>query len=107
MIDCINQSQLQKFRVDWSGMVYSPTGSSDLLLILGCTTSNFLYLSFSTFYSSALWRTDTTVFAKLNKLPPPAVPSQISPLSLLSPSLNVFEIDKPPGGGGLIEDLRY
>ena len=29
--------------------------------------SNFLYLSFSTFYSSSLWRTDTIVFAKLNK----------------------------------------
>ena len=71
MIDCINQSQLQKLRVDWSGMVYSPTGSSDLFLILGCMTSNFLYLSFSTFYSSALWRTDTTVFAKLNKPYPP------------------------------------
>ena len=103
MIDCINQSQLQKFRVDGSGMVYLPTGSSDLFLNLGCMASNFL---FSTFYSSALWRTETTVFAKLNKPPPPAaaVPSQISPLSLLSPSLNVFEIDKPPGGG---EDLRY
>ena len=31
--------------------------------------SNFLYLSFSTLYSSSLWRTDTVVFAKWNKLP--------------------------------------
>ena len=31
-----------KLRVDWSRMVYSPTGSSDLFLILGCMT-NFLY----------------------------------------------------------------
>ena len=50
-------------------MVYSPTGSSDLFLIPGCMTSNFLYLNFSTLYSSSLWRTDTIVFAKLNTLP--------------------------------------
>ena len=31
--------------------------------------SNFLYFSFSTLYSSSLWRTDTVVFAKWNKLP--------------------------------------
>ena len=48
-------------------MVYSPTGSSDLFLNLGCMTLNFLYLSLSTFYSSSLWETDTTVFPKLNK----------------------------------------
>ena len=53
-----------------------------LICILGCMTSNFLYLSFSTLYYSSLWRTDTIVFAKLN-IPP------------------------PPGGGGLIEDLWY
>ena len=29
-------------------------------------TLNFLYLSLSTFYSSSLWETDTTVFPKLN-----------------------------------------
>ena len=50
-------------------MVYLPTGSSDLILIVGCVTSNFLYLSFSTLYSSSLWGTDTVFFAKLNKLP--------------------------------------
>ena len=33
----------------------------DLFLILGRTTSNFLYLSFFTLYSSSLWRTDTIV----------------------------------------------
>ena len=48
-------------------MVYSPTGSSDLFLNPGCMTLNFLYLSLSTFYSSSLWETDTTVFPKLNK----------------------------------------
>ena len=37
----------------------------------GRTICNFLFLSFSTMYSSSLWRTDTIVFAKLNK-PPPA-----------------------------------
>ena len=55
------------FYVDWSGMVYSPTVSSDLLMILGCTTSNFFYLRFSTLYFSSFGRTDTIVFAKLNK----------------------------------------
>ena len=68
-------------------MVYLPTGSSDLFLILSCMTSNFLCLSFSTLHSSSLWRTDTIVWAKLNK---PSIS-----ISLLS---NVFEI---------IEDLRY
>ena len=52
-------------------MVFSPTGSSDLLVILGCNfTSNFLYLSFSTSYSSSFGRTDTIIFAKLNTTPP-------------------------------------
>ena len=55
------------FYVDWSGMVYSPTVSSDLLMILGCMTSNFFYLRFSTLYFSSFGRTDTIVFAKLNK----------------------------------------
>ena len=55
--------------VDWSRMVDSSTGSSDLYLIRGCmtSTSNLLYLNFSTLYHSSLWRTDTIVFAKLNK----------------------------------------
>ena len=81
-------------------MVCSPTGGSDLFLILGCMTSNFLYLSFSTLYSSSLWRNDTIVWAKFNMHP-----SQISPPSLQrtikppppSPP-NVFEINKSPGG---------
>ena len=76
---------------DWSGMVYSPTGSSYLFFILGCMTSNFLYLYFSTLYSTFLWRTDTITFAKSNK--PPT--SQI-PLPLHS---NVFEINKTPRVG--------
>ena len=76
-------------------MVFSPTGSLDVFLILGCMTSNLLYLSFSSFYSSSLWRTDTIVFAKLNKLP----------LSRKHPP-NVFEMNNPGGGGRLIKDLR-
>ena len=32
------------FGVDRSGMVYLPTGSSDLILNLGCMTSNLLVL---------------------------------------------------------------
>ena len=58
-----------KPRVHWSRMVYSPTGSSDLFLILGCMTSDFLFLSFSTLYFSSLWTTNTIIFAKLNKSP--------------------------------------
>ena len=47
-----------------------------------------LDLSFSTMYSSALWRTDsdTIVFAKINKLPPPLSKRPL------------FEINKHPGG---------
>ena len=77
-----------------------PAGSSDLFLIFGCMTSNFLYLSFSSLYSCSLWRTYTIVFVKL------------SPSALLSPPpppptpLNVFEINKPPRGL-TIEYLRY
>ena len=61
-------------------------------------TSNFLYLGLSSFYYSSLRKTDTIVFAKLNKPPPPRA-------SLLSSPSSVFEINKPPGG--LIEDLRW
>ena len=49
----------------------------------------FLYLSFSTLYSSYLWRADTIIFSKLNK--PRAPPS------------SGLEINKLPGlgrGGG-------
>ena len=35
-----------KLCVDWSGMVFSPTGCSDLFLTLGCMTFNFLYWAF-------------------------------------------------------------
>ena len=64
-------------------MVYSPTGSSDLILIRGCMTSSFLYLSFSTLYSSSLWRGVIIIVSKLNKPPAPS---------------NGLEINKPPGG---------
>ena len=60
-----------KLHLDWSGIVYSRVGRSDLFLITGYVTSNFLYLSFSTLRSRSLWRTDTTIFAKLNNSPPP------------------------------------
>ena len=70
-------------------------GSSDLFLILSRMTSDFLYLSFFTLHSSSLWRTDTTIFAKLSRPSP-----QISPPSPLSPPLHsVFEINKLAGGG--------
>ena len=43
-----------KLCVDWSKMVHSPAGSSDLFLIPSCMTFNFLYLSFSTFYGELI-----------------------------------------------------
>ena len=79
MIDYINQSWLYELHLDWSRMVYSPTGSLDLFLIFGCMASNFLYLSFSTLFSSSLWRTDTIVFGELNK-PPISIEPPIPPL---------------------------
>ena len=63
--------------------------------------SNFLYLSFCTLYSSSLWRTDTVVFAKWNKLP---LLNKPLPRLYWNP-LKPFEINKPPGG--ILEDLRY
>ena len=83
-------------------MVCSGVGSSDLLLDFGCMTSNLPLLELFTLYSSSLRRTDTTVFGKSNK-----PPSQIRPPSLFSPHSNVFEINTPPGGWGLTEDLQY
>ena len=73
-------------------------------------TSKFLYLNFFALYSSSLWRTDTVVFAKFNRLP-----SQISPPSLLSPYppqmfLKYISSPRPPPPPppvGLIKDLRY
>ena len=109
MVDCINQSQL--LNVVWtdpgSGMVYSPTGSSDLFLILGCMTSNFLYVSFSTLYSSTLWRTDTIVVSKLSQPPSlicpliysafPPSPPQVS-LKSISPLNRGFTASNIEGG---------
>ena len=60
-----------------SGMVYSPTGSSDLVLIVGCMTSNFLVLC--------------------GKLIPLSLLNWIGPPTLLSSLSNVFEINKPLG----------
>ena len=61
-------------------------------------TSNVLYLSFSTLYSSSLWRTDSIVFSRLNK----------PPVSFKTPLSNGFEINKPPPPSrGIIEDLLY
>ena len=74
-----------KLRVDRSRMVYSPTGSSHLFMILG----------FSTLYSSSLWRTDTIVFAKSNKLPL---------WNKLPPPQVCLKYIRPPGG--LIEDFN-
>ena len=81
-------------------MVYPRIGSSDLFLIVGCMTSNFLYLSFFNLHSSLLWRADTTIFSKLNKSPPPFSNN---------PSSNMFEINKPPPPPpeGLIVQLQY
>lgn len=52
-------------------------------------TLNFMYLSYSTLLPNSLLRTDTIIFAKLNKPPPP--PISTKPIS------NVLEINKHPG----------
>ena len=70
-------------------MVYLHVGSSDLFLILVCMTSNFSYLSFSTLHSSSWLRTETNIFAKLNK-----------------PLKCVWKKNKPPLGD-FKEDLQY
>ena len=59
-----------KLHVDRSGMVYSPAGSSDLFLILGCLISNLLVLGL--FHLAILfyvWGPNTSIFARLNKAP--------------------------------------
>ena len=86
-------------------MVYSPAGCSDLSLIVGCVTSNFLYLSFSTLYSSSLWRTDTIVFPKSNK----PLLSNKPPVSFTSPPPSKgFEMNiSPLPLRGLIKDVPY
>ena len=73
-------------------MFYSPTGSCDFFLSLAARPPTSCTCSFSTVYSSSLWRTDTIVCNKLNKPP-----------SKISPASNGFEINKPPGR--LIENL--
>ena len=80
-------------------MVYSRVGNSYLFLILGCMTSNFLYLNFSAFHASFLCRADSTIFAKLNK----------PPLSNRPPPPNTFEINKSPGvvNRGFTVDLLF
>lgn len=81
-------------------MFYSCAGSSILLLIAGCITTNFMSLLFSTFRSSSLWGIDTIIFAKLDKHPlsmkhPPPPP-------LLRRAWNKWALL-----GDLTEDLRY
>ena len=77
-----------KHRVDWSGMVCSPTGSSYLFLIFGWMTSTFMSLRFSTLHSSFFGELiSSSVLSKWNMLPlsnkppvsikPPRPPPQI------------------------------
>ena len=75
----------------------------------GCVTSKFsyMYLWFSTLYSSSVGRTETVVFGKKKIRPPPQTcPRGYLALPPLTPS-NVIEINKSlaRGGGGLIEDF--
>ena len=72
----------------------------------GCVTYKFsyMYLWFSTLYSSSFGRTETVVFAKKNKTPISNMPRVYLALPPLPPS-NVMEINKSRGGGGLIEDF--
>ena len=90
---------------------------------------NFLYLSFSTLYSSSLWRNDTIVVS-LNILSPPSqlISALSNGLEKNQPRRQGFSLKKwpphpffkgkalatrleknkpPSGGGGLINELRY
>ena len=80
-------------------MVYSPTGSLDLLLILGFMTSNFSYLWFSTLHSSSFGVTETIVFAKQNKTCISNMPPGLF-FPTPSPPPIVIEINKSLLGGG-------
>ena len=62
-------------------------------------TFNILYLASSNLYSSSLWKTNTIVFSKLNKLLPWIIIIKPPPPS------DVFKINKPLPGD-LKEDLR-
>ena len=65
-------------------MVYSAAGSFNLLLILGCLTSNFGYLSFSTLHFSSFWCADTTTKSYDTNLPTSKyVPPPPTPLHFL------------------------
>ena len=81
-------------------MVDSCVGNSDLFVM----TSNFSCAgAFSTLDSTALWRIDTIICTTLktpllyHASPPPPPPT------------NVLEINKPPVGGGFIDDcsIKY
>ena len=82
-----------KRHLNWSRVVFDPR-LHDLQLPV---------LNFSTLHSSYLCRADITIFAKLNKPPPPPISNKLS-VSISLPS-NVFEIYKPLGEEG-IEDLH-
>ena len=70
MIDCIINLDLKTSCGLRQNGSFTNSGSSDLVLILGCMTYNLLkYLSFSTLYSSSLRRTHTIIFSKWNKPP--------------------------------------
>ena len=67
----------------------------------GCVTPKFsyMYLWFSTLYSSSFGRTETVVFAKKDKTPISNMPPGLFSPAPLPPS-NVIEINKSLGGGG-------
>ena len=56
-----------KLHVDRSGMVYSPAGSSDLFLILGCLISNIVFSRRSIWVLLELIRRWTQHFTKINQ----------------------------------------
>ena len=74
-----------KLHLDWSRMVFSPAGSSDLFFKFGCMTSNFLYLSFP--LCILVLHRELIQSSLLNKIrhPPSHSPlTQMSPWFLLS-----------------------
>ena len=81
-----------KLHLDWSRMVYSPAESTDLFLIIGCMTSNFL-----------TWAFPLCILVLYGELIPLSLLNKIRPPSLKYASLKCFEINKSRewGWGGL------
>ena len=120
MIDFIKPITTLKRHVDWSEMVYLLTGSLDLILILGCMTSNRLVLELVHSIKPKavlLWKLKIALCSELVKSRVPSLwfvwkiwdflvtweqkfGAKSHRALLLKPPSNGLELYKPPSGGG-------